>query len=148
TQDAEQVQVAQRSDDEAVVGEDRLPRERADQVRDEEGRDDQQEEKVLPPAAAEGDPVGDRIADQERDRRREPGVLERAEELRLVVANRVPVVPPGPGERVAELDRPGLERLVSEKPERDEKENSQPEHTGRKEQVRRKPAMTMEKPHS
>ena len=45
-------------DDDALVGEDRLPGERPDQVGDEEGRDDEEEEQVLPAPAAERDPVG------------------------------------------------------------------------------------------
>ena len=65
---------AQDVEDEAAVGEDRLPGERPDQVRDEERRDDREQEEVLPAAAAEGDPVDERVADDERDRRRQPGV--------------------------------------------------------------------------
>ena len=38
--------------DEAVVREDVLPRERPDQVRDEERRDDEEEQQVLPAPAA------------------------------------------------------------------------------------------------
>ena len=58
-------------DDDAVVGEDRLPGERPDQVRDEERRDDEEQQEVLPAAAAEGDPVRERVADQEREHRRD-----------------------------------------------------------------------------
>ena len=83
---ADEVEVLERVDDEAVVGEDRLPGERPDQVRDEERRHDDQQQQVLPPAAAERDPVRDRVAEDEREQRRDAGVLDRADELRAVVA--------------------------------------------------------------
>src|SRR4029450_2385211 len=114
---------------------------------DEERRDDAEQQEVLPPAAAERDPVRDGIAHDERERSRDPGVLERADEVAAIVADRVPVVAPGPGERVAEVDRPGLEGLVGEEAERQEEEDRQPRYPGREQQVRRQTAVTVEEAH-
>ena len=138
------MQVLQRVDDEAVVGEDRLPGEGPDQVRDEEGRDEEEQEQVLPAAAAEGDPVCDRVADDERECRRDACVLERPDELRAVVPDRVPVVPPRPGERVAEVDVARLQRLVGEIAERNDEERRQPQDARREQQVRREAPMSVE----
>ena len=141
---AEQVNRAQGADDETVVGEDRLPGERPDQIRDKERRDDEEEQQVLPAPAAKRDPVRNRIADQERKHRCDARVFERADEVPFVVPDCVPVVPPGPAERVAEVERARFERLVSEKPEWDEEENGEPEHAGREQEVRRQPPMPMQ----
>ena len=78
---AENVQMLERVNDEAVVREDGLPGQGSDQIRDEERRDDEQQQEVLPPAAAERDPVRDRVAQQEREQRRDSRVLERTDEL-------------------------------------------------------------------
>ena len=50
----------------AVVGQDRLPGQRAEQEAGEERRDDQHQQDVLPPAGLEGDAVRQRVADQQR----------------------------------------------------------------------------------
>ena len=70
---------------EARVRQDRLPRQRADQVRDEERHDHEQQQRVPVAAAAERDHVRERVADQEREQRGQAGVLERADELLVVV---------------------------------------------------------------
>ena len=75
------VQMLERVNDEPVVGEDGLPGERPDQVRDEERRHDEEQQEVLPPTAAERDPVRDGIAQHERKNGRDPCVLERTDEL-------------------------------------------------------------------
>ena len=108
----------QHADDRPVVGEDRLPRDRPDQVGDEERRDDEDEEDVLPLPRPEGDPVRERVAERERQHGRDPRVPERPHELLAVVRERLAVVGELPGELVARED-PALQRLVGEEPERD-----------------------------
>jgi hypothetical protein len=106
---AEHVQVAQRLHDETLVGQDVLPGQRADQIRDEERRDDRQQQQVLPASAAECDPVRQRVADHEREHGRDPGVDERADQVLVVGLDRVPVVRELPRELEAEVERPALE---------------------------------------
>ena len=60
----EEMQRAERLDDEPVVRQDDLPGEGPDQVRDEEGGDDQEQQQVLPPPPSKRDPVRERIADR------------------------------------------------------------------------------------
>ena len=86
-----QVQMLQQPDGRAAVVEDRLPGERADEERREEGQDDQAEQQVLEPAAPEGDDVGERVAERERHQRRGDGVVQRAQEMSAVVAQGVAV---------------------------------------------------------
>ena len=62
------------------------------------GGDHEQEEQVLPASAAERDPVRERVADRERRHGRDPRVLERADELRLVRRDGVAEVRPRPAE--------------------------------------------------
>ena len=143
----EHVETLERIHDEPVVREDRLPGERPDQIGDEERRDDEKQQEVLPPSAAKGDPVGDGITDQQCEQRRDSRVLERADELGAVVPDRVPVVSPRPGERVPEVDVAGLQRLVREEAQRDEEEHREPRDAGREQQVRRQPTMAMEEVH-
>ncbi len=77
-------------DDRALVGEDVEPGERPDEVRDEEGRDDEEQEEVPPRPGPERDPVDERIREQQARDGRDPGVQERAHELLVVVADRRP----------------------------------------------------------
>ena len=138
----------ERPDDEALVRQDRLPRQRPDQVGDEERADDEEQQHVLPAAAAERDPVRERVADQQREDRRDAGIFERADELGVVVAKRVRVVVPGPVERIAEPEGvAGLERLVPEEPERGDEEQREPRQARREQEVRRQPAMPVEEGH-
>src|SRR5205085_3440597 len=118
--------------------------ERADQVRDEERRDDEEQEQVPPAPTAERDPVRERIAEQQREHRRDPCVLERARELRAVPADRGAVVPPRPRERVADVEVARLERLVDEKPERDREEEGEVDQPRRKQEVRRQAAVAVQ----
>ena len=53
-----------------LVGEDELPGEDPDHERDEERQQHQEEQRRLVAPAVEGDPVGDRVHDDERDHRR------------------------------------------------------------------------------
>src|SRR6266567_3522356 len=140
--------VAQDADHHALIGEDRLPRERPDQVGDEEGSDDEEQEQVLPASAAKRDPVGERIAEEKRQDRRDPRVLERADEVPAVVPNRIPVVPPGPGEGVADVEAPRFERLVREETEWDDEEEPEIEQPGRKQEVGREIPMTVQESHA
>ena len=101
--------------DEPLVGEDGLPGERPDQIRHEERRHDEQKQEVLPATATERDPVRQRIAEDECQQRCDTGVFERANEMAVVVAERVPVVTPRPrrtssrrrSSRTAATGRPG-----------------------------------------
>src|SRR5205085_7001845 len=90
----------------------------------------------------------DRVAQHEGENGRNSRVQDRALELAAVAADRVPVVAPSPGERVAEVDAPRLQRLVGEEAERDEEEDAQPEHPRREQQVGRQPTMAVEEAHS
>ena len=145
---AEDVERLERVHDEAVVGEDRLPGERPDQVGDEEGRDDDQQQQVLPAAAAERDPVRDRVADHEREQRRDPRVLERADELGAVVRDRVPVVAPRPREGVSRRRScPTAATGRRGSPSGTRKKTAEEEQPGREQQVRRQPAMPVEEAH-
>ena len=109
---------------EARVGQDRLPRQRPDQVGHEEGGDHGQEQRVAPLPAAEGDHVGQRIADQKGDHRGQAGVHERAEELLPVVGDRVRVIGELPAEQVALFERARLERLERHVGEREGEEDA------------------------
>src|SRR5207248_10610925 len=109
-----EMDVGEQPDDEPVIGEDRLPGQRADEIGDEERRDDAQEQQVLPAATPERDPVRHGIADNERDQGGQAGVDERALELAAVALERAPVVAPLPGEVETEDDAPRLQRLVDE----------------------------------
>jgi len=145
---AQDVQGLERVHDEAVVGEDRLPRERPDQVGDEERRHDEQQQQVLPPAAAECDPVGHRVAQDEREQRRDPGVFQGADELRPVVVQRRPVVPPRPGEREPDIEVTGLQRLVRQEAEGHDEERRQEQRPRSEQHVRGQPAVTVEQVHA
>ena len=59
---AEDPDVAEEPDDRALVAEDRLPRQRADEEVREERHDDEAEQHVLEPPAAERDDVRERVA--------------------------------------------------------------------------------------
>jgi hypothetical protein len=83
------VDAAEEADDRSLVGQDVEPRERPDEVRDEERCDDEEEEQVPPRPGAERDPVDERIGEQERDRGRDAGIEERAEQLLVVVGEGV-----------------------------------------------------------
>ena len=131
---------------EAVVREDRLPRDRPDEVRDEERRDHEDEEDVLPAPGAERDPVGERVAEEERDERRDPGVDERADQLLAVVRDGLGEVRERPRELEVRVD-PGLERLVGEVAEREDEEEEEPQHPGREQRERRGPAVAVEEAH-
>ena len=135
----------EKGNDDAVVGEDRLPREGPNQVRDEERRDHEQEEEVLPPPTAKRDPVRERVTDRERDRRRGPRVLERADELRLVGGDGVAEVPPRPAE-AEEREEPLLEGHLPEVVHRHDEEDEQPRHPRGEERIRRQPSAAMEEP--
>jgi hypothetical protein len=142
------VKVLQRADDESVVGENRLPGKRPNEIRHEERRDDEQQQQVLPAAAPERDPVCDGITEHEGEQRRDPGVLEGPDELRAVVAKGIPVVAPRPREGVTDVEVPRLQRLVCQKAERDHEEDAQPQDAGCEQQVRRQAAVPVEKFHA
>ena len=122
----EDVDVLQEADDWALVREDVQPRERPDQVRDEERRDDREQEQVPPRARAERDPVHERVREQQRDDGRDARVQERAEELLAVVRERLREVRELPRELEVRED-PRLQRLVPEEAERDQEEQPEPE---------------------
>src|SRR5919201_2048995 len=97
-------------------------------------------------AAAERDPVGKRVAADERDHRREARVLERAHELRVVERDRVVEVPPRPLEG-EDREEPLLERGLPEVDHRDEEEDRQPRHPRQEQEVRRGPLVAGGKSH-
>ena len=109
---AEHAQRPERVRDEAAVGEDRLPGERPDQVRDEERRDDQQQQQVLPAPAAEGDEVRERVADEERDHGRDARRTRASARTARGTSRSRPSSCPRPGEDVADVERALLERRV------------------------------------
>jgi hypothetical protein len=75
------VKIAQHADDGAVVGKDRSPRERADQVAREERDDDEPQQQRLVTPAAKRDHVGKRVPDGDAQQRRGARVDERPAEL-------------------------------------------------------------------
>src|SRR5262249_7517982 len=123
------------------------PRERADEVRDEERSDDQEQEEVAPPPGSERDPVDERVRDQQRRDGRDARVDERAEQLLVVIAHRLGEVRELPGELEAG-ERPRLPRLVAEKAEGNGEEEPQPDDPGQEQHPRRQPSMPMEPPHA
>ena len=127
---AEDVDVSEEADDRPLVGEDVQPGERPHEVGDEERRDDEEQEEVPPRPGAERDPVDERVGEERaRATRRDPGVEERADELLVVVRDRVREVRELPGELEVRVERPGLQRLVPEEAERDEEEEREPERS-------------------
>ena len=69
--------------------------------------------------------------------RRDERVDERARELVPVLADRVGVGAERPGERVALLDAPCLQRLGHQEDHGDDEEHAEPEQAGHEQQVRR-----------
>ena len=110
---AEDVEITQEPDHRALVGEDVQPGERANEVRDEERGDDAEEEEVPPRPGPEGDPVDERVREQERSRGRDTGIEERTEELLTVFGERVGEVRELPREFEVPVTT-GLQRLVPE----------------------------------
>ena len=102
-------------DDRAVVAEDRLPGDRADQVGGEERRDHREQEQQAPARAdLEGDRVGERIGDQQREQGRGAGVPHRAQDLIAAALERVGEVRPLPGEgEAAARERAGAQRHLA-----------------------------------
>src|SRR5207247_9057535 len=92
--------------------------------------------------------VRNRKPTDDRDHDRDRCILKRANEVAVVVPDRVPVIAPLPREGVAEVDRARLERLVAEEAQRDEEEDGEPEQPRRQEQVRPQPSMTMKEAHA
>ena len=114
----------------------------ADEVRDEEGCDDEEQEEVSP-GPPERDPVHERVGEQERRGRRDHRVEERAEKLLSVVGERIREVRELPGELEVPV-RPGLERLVAEESERDQEEEARAMPSPAQQEVRREPGMLVE----
>ncbi len=103
----DQVERVQRPDDRPRVREDDPPRDRPDQeVGEERGDDEEQQDRLVAPAA-EGDAVGEGIADQERQERGHPAVQERVAVVVVepLVGRQVDVVAEVPGEPEALLER-------------------------------------------
>ena len=112
---------------EAVVGQDRLPRQRADQERHEERQDHQTEQQVLVAARLERDDVGQRIGEHQRHHGGGERVGKRPQDLVLVCAERVRVVAEVPRERQrGQVDRAahGRQRRPEQRPERHHEEDS------------------------
>ena len=123
----DQVEGLEERHERARVIQDRLPCERAHQVGDEERQDHREQQRVAPAPAAERDRVRERVADQQDRPVDEPGVPERAEELRAVVVPRVRVGREVPAEAVAGEDRPGLQRDLPLVVEGQREEDDQPQ---------------------
>ncbi len=83
------MQVSEKTDDRPLVREDVQPGERSHEVRDEERSDDEEEEQVPPRTCPEGDPVHQRIRQNQTGDRRDTRVHERPYELLVVVADPV-----------------------------------------------------------
>ena len=144
----EDVDVAQDPDDRPLVGKDVEPRERPHEIGDEERRDDDEQEEVPPRPGAEGDPVDERVREDEACDRRDPRVDERANELLSIPAVGVRAqcvheIRELPAEMEVRKD-PGLQRLIAEKPHRHQKEDREPEHPWREQQVGREAPMAVE----
>ena len=135
----EDVQRLQDVHHEAVVGQDRLPGQRAHQEAGEERRDHHHQHEVLPAAGLERDRVGERVGQQQRETGRHAGVQQGPQERRLERLQRVPVVRERPGHRVAGVERAVgvVERRGDQLDRRDEEEHDQPEHAGQQQPVAR-----------
>lgn len=136
----EDVQRVQGADHRAAVGEDRLPGQGADQEAGEERRDHQDHDQIAPAARAEGDEVRERVAEQQAQHGRGGGVGDRAQELRPVLGQRVPVGGEVPGDLVALLQRARLHGGGGLVDHRRREEDDQPEDAGQQQPVRRPPA--------
>ena len=124
-------------EDGAVVGEDRLPGDRADQVGGEEGchHREQQEQLVLP--GPQRDRVRERVGDQQRDQGRDRRVDERAHQLLGVARERVGVVRDLERRREARGERDAL--VEGQRPHEvhgDDEEQGQPDAPGQQQPVR------------
>ncbi len=98
-------------------------------------------------ARPECDPVRERIAEEKRRDRRDSRVLERTDELCPVAADRVPVVPPRPGERVTDFEGARPQRLVRKEAEGNDEEEREIQQAGCKQEIRRQPSMPVQEPH-
>ena len=128
---AEQADAAQGLDQRALVGEDRLPGERPDQVGGEEGGDDGEQDQALPAPGAEGDRVCERVGDRESQHRGDGAVCERAHELLAVGRERIAEVPERPVEDEAVLERAALERDDAHEEHRHDEEEAEPQRPRR-----------------
>src|SRR5207244_13519463 len=81
--------VLEEPEDGALVTQEDLPADRADQEAREERRDDEEQEQVLVAAAAERHGVGDGKPDEEVEHRSRPAVQQRVAELDRELAERV-----------------------------------------------------------
>ena len=131
---AHQPDVAQALDHPAGVGEDQLPRHRPQHIGREERQDDQQQDQVLVATGLEGGEVREREADDQAQHGRRRGVADRADELDVVVLDRVRVGAEGPVERVAGLRVARLQRHVDLVDQREREEHDQPQQPRPEEQ--------------
>ncbi len=135
--DVQDVQRVEDADDRPGVREDRLPGEGADQEAGEERRDHQDHDQVPPAAGAERDQIGQRIAQHQAQDRGGGRVEHRAQELRPVLAQRVPVGREVPGDLVALLQGARLHGRGGLVDHRQREEDEQPEQSGQQQPVRR-----------
>ena len=124
---AHQPDFAHALDHPAAVGQDQLPGHRPQHVGREERQDDQQQDQVLVAAGLERREVGEREADDQAQHGRRRGVADRADELDVVVLDRLRVGAEGPVERVAGLGVARLQRHVDLVDQRDREEHDQPQ---------------------
>ncbi len=129
---AQQAEAAKRLDRRALIGEDRLPGERPDQVGGEEGRDHREQQQPLPAPDPEGDRVGKRVGDRQREDGGDGAVGERAPELLSVGRDRVGEVAERPVEDEAVLDRAALERDDAHEEHGHDEEDDEPERARRR----------------
>src|SRR3972149_11607506 len=124
--------------DRPVVSQDDPPADRANEEAREERGDAEEEEQVLPAAALECDRVGERIADQEAEDRREAAEDDRVREVLRELRNAARVVLKVP--HLGWCREPRPKRALGEAEEqhldvRDHEEQEEPEQAWRHEQV-------------
>ena len=124
----QQPEVLERAEDHAVVGEEETPLHRSDDERNEEGREDQEQERGLPAARVERDPVRHRVGDEERDHGHRARIQDRSDQELPAVGDRIDVVGELPREmETAEEQATALQGRVDRHPERDEEEGEEPD---------------------
>ncbi len=129
-------QVLQRAEHEALVGEDELPADGADDEAREERHDHEQQQDVLEAPAPEGDGVGHRVADEHREHGHDEAVQERAQQLGLPTGDRLREDAEVPRQPIAGAERALLERDRRHRDQRDHEEDDQPQPARHQEQVR------------
>ena len=131
--------VLQRPEDRALVTQQDLPADRADQEAGEERRDDEEQDQVLVAAAPERDRVGDREPDEQAQDRRDPAVEDRVEELLPEGLEPLAIGVERPGDREPFLDGARRDRVREHLDRRDDEEEDQEQQARRQQDVGQRP---------